>query len=37
MALRRKIAQEVPDATSAEQYSWQITHPWRSKQEARTS
>ena len=37
MALRRKIAQEVPEATSAEQYSWQITHPWRSKQEARTS
>ena len=37
MALRRKIAQEVPEGTSAEQYSWQITHPWRSKQEARTS
>jgi hypothetical protein len=37
MALRRKIAQEVPEGTSPEQYSWQITHPWRSKQEARTS
>ena len=37
MALRRKVAQEVPEGTSAEQYSWQITHPWRSKQEARTS
>lgn len=37
MALRRKIAQEVPEGASAEQYSWQITHPWRSKQEARTS
>jgi hypothetical protein len=37
MALRRKIVQEVPEGTSPEQYSWQITHPWRSKQEARTS
>ena len=37
MALRRTVAQEVPEGTSAEQYSWQITHPWRSKQEARTS
>jgi hypothetical protein len=37
MALRRKITQEIPEGSPAEQYSWQITHPWRSKQEARTS
>ena len=37
MALRRKILQEEQDGIAAEQFSWQITHPWRSKQEARTS
>jgi hypothetical protein len=37
MALRRKIRQEESPTEPAERYSWEITHPWRSKQEAPTS
>lgn len=37
MALRRKMRVGESEGYSAEQFSWQITHPWRSKQEARTS
>ena len=37
MALRRKIRVDGQEAYPAEQFSWEITHPWRSKQEVRTS
>jgi hypothetical protein len=37
MALRRKIRQEESASAPAERYSWEVTHPWRSKQEAPTS
>lgn len=37
MALRRKIRVDAQETYPAEQFSWEITHAWRSKQELRTS